>query len=310
MLHKRSNIGGHSCGSRNPESSQETGFRIKPALSRPHGCGLTSHQLSSPQRAFTLIELLVVIAIIALLMAILMPTLQRVKKQAKAVVCQSALHQWAVIFEMYAGQNDGFFWSGDFARDGWEQYCWTEPLRPFYNNDEKVRLCPMATKFREEGARDPFAAWGPVRQTGEQRGSYGMNNWLCNPAPEVEFIHGREATVDNWRNAYVEQAAKIPMLLDCAHVEGKPYAFDTPPEHDGDISTYGVSALQMKRFCLNRHDGTANGAFLDSSVRKIGLKELWTFKWHRTFDRRGIWTKVGGVQPGDWPDWMRNFKDY
>lgn len=261
-------------------------------------------------KGFTLIELLVVIAIIALLMAILMPALQRVRKQAGAVACKSNLHQWAIIFEMYAGQNDGSFWSGDYVRDGWEQYCWTEPLRAFYNNDEKVRLCPMATKFREEGAHDPFAAWGPVRQTGNQRGSYGMNNWLCNPPPDVEFIHGREATEDNWRSAYIENAANIPMLLDCAHVEGKPYSFDTPPEYDGDISTYGVSDLQMKRFCLNRHNGYINGAFLDFSVRKIGLKELWVFKWHKNFDTSGTWTRAGGVHPDDWPDWMRSFRDY
>ena len=40
-------------------------------------------------KGFTLIELLVVISIITLLMALLLPTLQRVKTQAKAVACQS-----------------------------------------------------------------------------------------------------------------------------------------------------------------------------------------------------------------------------
>ena len=90
---------------------------------------------------FTLIELLVVIAIIALLMAILMPALQRVKKQAKAVACQSNLHQWAVVFEMYSGQNDGYFWSGNFNRGGWEQYAWVGPLRPYYSDEKKMRFC-------------------------------------------------------------------------------------------------------------------------------------------------------------------------
>ena len=40
-------------------------------------------------------------AIIAVLMAILMPTLQKARRQAKAVVCMSKLRQWAFCFGMY-----------------------------------------------------------------------------------------------------------------------------------------------------------------------------------------------------------------
>jgi prepilin-type processing-associated H-X9-DG protein len=58
----------------------------------------------------------------------------------------------------------------------------------------------------------------------------------------------------------------------------------------------------MGSFNINRHDGYINGLFMDWSVRKIGLKELWTLKWHHKCDTRG-WS-------GEWPEWMRNFKDY
>jgi prepilin-type processing-associated H-X9-DG protein len=61
---------------------------------------------------------------------------------------------------------------------------------------------------------------------------------------------------------------------------------------------------------MDRHTGHVNGLFLDFSVRKIGLKEIWTLKWSAGYDTAGHWTKAGGVQPEDWPQWMRNFKDY
>ena len=51
-------------------------------------------------------------------------------------------------------------------------------------------------------------------------------------------------------------------------------------------------------------------ACVDGATRKVGLKELWTLKWHRQYDTANCWTKAGGVQPGDWPEWMRQFKDY
>jgi prepilin-type N-terminal cleavage/methylation domain-containing protein len=59
------------------------------------------------RKGFTLIELLVVIAIIALLMVILIPSLNRVKKQAKSVSCQGQIKQWALIFAIYTNDNEG-----------------------------------------------------------------------------------------------------------------------------------------------------------------------------------------------------------
>jgi len=66
----------------------------------------------------------------------------------------------------------------------------------------------------------------------------------------------------------------------------------------------------MMHFVINRHDAFVNHLFMDWSVRKVGLKELWMLKWHREYDINGPWTKAGGVVLSDWPEWMRGFKDY
>lgn len=61
------------------------------------------------KNGFTLIELLVVISVIALLLAILMPALQKAKYQAKLVVCMSNVRQQLMIFFTYAQDNDDKF---------------------------------------------------------------------------------------------------------------------------------------------------------------------------------------------------------
>jgi prepilin-type N-terminal cleavage/methylation domain-containing protein/prepilin-type processing-associated H-X9-DG protein len=65
----------------------------------------TASGVPTRQRAFTLIEVLVVVAIIALLVAILLPSLAKARRQAKQVVCASNLHQAGVGLIAYGMQN-------------------------------------------------------------------------------------------------------------------------------------------------------------------------------------------------------------
>ena len=73
--------------------------------------GFTRHALNQcgsghAYGGFTLIELLVVIAIIAILMAILMPALNRAREQGKRAACLNNLGQLTLAWIMYADEND------------------------------------------------------------------------------------------------------------------------------------------------------------------------------------------------------------
>ena len=73
-------------------------------------------RVQSPARSggFTLVELLVVIGIIALLISILLPSLQQARKSARGAVCASNLRQQAIGMHMYAPDFDGWFPSAVF----------------------------------------------------------------------------------------------------------------------------------------------------------------------------------------------------
>ena len=272
---------------------------------------------------FTLIELLVVIAIIALLMAILMPALQRVKKQARSVVCINKLKSWGLFFSMYSEDYDGKFMLG-FANNPTANR-WVYALGDYYKWDIDLTCCPNATKpWVDEYGVDSGAegtevganmAWGYVTQShwiyrGEQqqiKGSYGMNAWCVNPDPGEEPHPERGTPEYFWRGPAVKGAGYVPLFIEAKRYNGVPLATDVPPSINGE--DWNDNA-QMGRFCMDRHNGFVGTLFLDFSVQKAGIKELWTLTWHRGYNIAGPYTMAGGAIASDWPDWMQHYKDY
>jgi prepilin-type N-terminal cleavage/methylation domain-containing protein/prepilin-type processing-associated H-X9-DG protein len=274
--------------------------------------------------AFTLIELLVVISVIALLMAVLLPALGRARKQARAVVCRAHLKQWGTVLALYVQDNEGclprdatsgvWLMRGVLTTEG-------DPNEPELHasvRTEGIACCPMAAKPAESGhftmshnsgsihwqvegtSGSTFGAWQITRPGPPFTASYGFNRELFSLMFQPFRSRAvRRRGVDTYN---VPGKDCIPALFDAARrTAGLRFAFDRPPIRE---------RFAGREVCINRHEGTINGLFLDWSVRSIGLKELWTLKWNLTFDTRGPWTKAGGCLPEDWPEWMRRFKDY
>ena len=224
----------------------------------------------------------------------------RGRTRARELVCRSHLRQWGPIFNSSTQDNDGFFPLKEGKDDdNW----WVESLWP-YHKDEGPFACPMATDVSED-VPATHRAW----TLGQRVGSFGLNGWIHNPGAKLGTIHGNRPATYCWPTPRIWEADRVPVLADMCWTDAWAMHTDMPQAAEQSLAIKN-GYNEMQRVCINRHDGGVNLLFLDGSVRKAGLKELWTFKWHRSYNPAGPWTKAGGVTPADWPSWLRGFKEF
>ncbi len=236
------------------------------------------------------------------------------RQRSWATVCQLHLKRLGgILLEYTEGNGDRFPTRG--ASNGAGRW--------FYTMDypESLRLCPAASEYALGDVNGTSSwigstteAWGKIPvDAGAGRiagsyGSYGINGWVYIPYQNEDIIQWDCPARWQWKTPFVEGASDIPMLLDGIFYCAWPQYDDYPPATATSqiLDTHD----NMQRFCLDRHQETINAVFMDGAARPVGLKELWTLKWHRQYNTAGPWTNAGGVHPSHWPEWMRTFKTY
>jgi len=109
--------------------------------------------------AFTLVEVLIVISIIALLMAIVIPSVARARENARSVICRSVLVEWGRMMMIYAEQNRDYLPYEDRGEEHMGRICWFDAINwtpTSTEAPERIKACPTVLRSdpnREESYR-------------------------------------------------------------------------------------------------------------------------------------------------------------
>ncbi|MGN6368350.1 MAG: type II secretion system protein [Phycisphaerae bacterium] len=241
------------------------------------------------RRGFTLIELLVVVAIIAVLIAILLPSLGKAREQARMTHCASGMRQWGIALQYYLndyaqampleGSTSAPSASNPNFMDGGN---WFNALPDYVNAPRYYLLYAGYSARVGTTVTDSNGTVWTITNGGQNGGGY-KNAWIWYCQSQLQktknstsglnsFHYAMNGVLDGagssgtWGGDLGQMYVKVTSMDDPASTV---FLFEPTGNNPNDVPSSSTAAGLASNIDVKRHNGAANINFVDGHQETI-----------------------------------------